>query len=317
MQIRRRGSRVIVRFAVELVTWSAIVAGAGPFVRIELPRDVQVSLPRNWVVLSKNQRITLDASTASRLDLSGRGGSEDSELSFAANLYDDAKRTIGIVNVRYYPQLSLGQDDARNATRAEVHELNETLRKENTAQLQKQGAPVTAWVGTTKTEIGGVAALVTEYRRRSLFGGEFRVRLVRVWANARSFTLTVSYSAGQDILLRPIADAIIASLTLRNASQTREEGSAAALVSLFSSGSRTILPVLLASFVLTWVVGLAPALLIRFVFVKRALEKANAACLAALFWLCHLILMSAITDRTSGHTALALVMIASYFVMRK
>ena len=198
--------------AVLLLGASMIAWATGNFATVTLPKGVSIELPKNWVVLSSNQRITLDTVVESGLDLSGVQ-QEASELPFAANYYDDHGKTIGILNVRYYPQLDLSQAYARSATNQDVKELDATLKENMSKEMKAFGMSIAWWGGTSKTEINGITAFVTVYRRAALTGsGDFRVRLVRVLAGDRSFTLTVSYLESASMILRPITDRIISSL---------------------------------------------------------------------------------------------------------
>lgn len=199
-----------------LVAVSNPANAIGNFVKVSLPKGVSIELPKNWVILSNNQRITLDSFVESGLDLSGLEYLK-SEFPFAANYYNDRGNTVGILNIRYYPQLGLTQEEAHNLTTQDVQELDSSL-KENTLKSAKAfGMSVSSWSGTKKIFINGIAAFISEYRRASLKeSGEFRVRLVRVLAGDRSFTLTVSYLDAASTLLQPITDRIIQSLQLSN-----------------------------------------------------------------------------------------------------
>jgi hypothetical protein len=117
----------LVPAAIVLLFATMFVQAAENFVTVILPKGVSIDLPKNWVVLSNNQRVTLDTSVESRLDLSGID-QETSELHFAANYYDDRGKTVAILNVRYYPQLDLSQADARSATIQDVQELDAAIK---------------------------------------------------------------------------------------------------------------------------------------------------------------------------------------------
>ena len=93
---------VTATLAAIIVAASGIAAASDNFAKISLPRGVSIELPKNWVVLSGNQRITLDSAVESGLDLSGIE-QEGAEFPFAANYYDDEGNIIGILNIRYYP----------------------------------------------------------------------------------------------------------------------------------------------------------------------------------------------------------------------
>ena len=183
------------------------------FVTIQLPETVTVDLPRNWVIISSNKRITLDTWVESTFD-SNNLPDIDSNLPFAANYYVDGI-TAGIINVRYYPTIIISQQDAKSVTAADIRFFDQELKESMISSMGKIGMNITSWEGTEKRTINGITALVTEYHRESLRGsGIFRVRLVRVFAGTRSFTLTVSYLESQSIFLKNITDRIISSLTM-------------------------------------------------------------------------------------------------------
>lgn len=183
------------------------------FVTIKLPELVTVDLPRNWVLISNNQRITLDTWVESTFDLK-KIQNIDSNLPFAANYYLGGT-TVGIINARYYPTMEVTQNDANLATAVDVRELDQGLRDNMIPAMEKVGLTVTSWEGTEKRVINGITTFVTEYHRKSLKdSGIFRVRLVRVLAGSRSFTLTVSYLESQSLFLKNITDRIISSLAM-------------------------------------------------------------------------------------------------------
>lgn len=75
--------------------------------------------------------------------------------------------------------------------------------------------------------------------------------------------------------------------------------------------------VLLVSFLITWGVGLTPPLLIRFVIVCRPVGKAPAIGIAFAFLVFNLIVFMALGSQSKSHTALALVALVSYWILRK
>jgi len=195
-----------------LLLYAFGVSAANNYVRIALPHGVSMELPRNWVALSRNQRITLDSSVQARTEGIGMLDAS-SDLNFGANLYDEENKTAAIVNIRYYPDMELTQADARAATRADVQDLDGMLKSSLVQAGKAFGFSLVKWVGTSSRTINGTVAFVTEYERSPLNNnGNFRVRLVRVFNKIASFTVTVSYRASQEYLLRPICDRIIASI---------------------------------------------------------------------------------------------------------
>lgn len=293
------------------------------FTRLALARGLTIELPANWVVLSENARITVRAFGEAV------GGPQDlpSDLQFAANLYDDAGATLALMNVRYYPEMDLTQEDARAAGAAEVRDLDAALKESMETGLSNAGMQITAWHGTSTTTIAGLTAFVTEYERASLIGRQdFRARLVRVFAGDQSFTLTVSYASALGPVLRPITDRIINSLQLagyaaeqpdlsaqwqaQQGAQTGERDSPLSL--LYGEAWGLVLAV---SLVLTWGIGLTPPLLIRHVGLKRPLGRAAALSIVVGLWILNVLIFTALGSRS--HTALTLVGFVSYWILRR
>ena len=203
--------KVLIGFVLALFLASAYATN---FVKIKLPKGVSIELPRNWIVFSKNRRITLDTMVESGLDLAGIEHQLNSDIPFAANYYTNGQ-TVGIINIRYYLDTELTQSAAQSATSQDVKELDAALRESIVKSTKAFGMAVLSWEGTKKTTINGITAFVTEYHRKSLKSTkEFRVRLVRVFAGKRTFTLTVSYREDESFFLKTITDRIISSLKL-------------------------------------------------------------------------------------------------------
>ncbi len=274
-------------------------------------------------MLSGNQRITLDSAVEFGLDLSGIE-QEESEMPFAANYYDDKGNTLGILNIRYYPQLDLTQADSQAATSQDVKELDAALKESILQSTKVFGMTVTSWSGTQKTIINGIAVFLTEYWRNSQKGsGEFRVRLVRVLSGNKSFTLTVSYHEAASFLLKPITDRIINSLNFKgvkkvSAIKTSPANAKSEESSIMADlyGEQWWL-MLLLSFLFTWVIGILPPLLIRFVLMRRPIGKGWSIGVVALFWVFNIALFSALGSQSKTHGALALVAFVSYVILRK
>ena len=74
---------------------------------------------------------------------------------------------------------------------------------------------------------------------------------------------------------------------------------------------------LVLSFVLTWAVGLLPPILIRFVFMRRPIEKAWAIGVVFLLWLFNVIFFTALGSQSKTHAALFLVSCVSYAILRR
>jgi hypothetical protein len=163
--------------------------------------------------LSGQARTTLDAAAQA---LSETAGIVDatSDLAFAANLYGDDGKTIGMFNIRYYPDLDIGQPDVAELTSDDVLVFDSALKDQMIATMAEAQSPIRDWWGTQKFELtNGRIALLTEYRRASPGSGStFRVQLVRVLNKDNSFTVTLSRREDLEVLLRPICGKILRSI---------------------------------------------------------------------------------------------------------
>ena len=178
-------------------------------VSVALPRGVTVELPRNWLVLSDNSTVTLDAYA---LAISSRNGI-NSDLPFAANLYNDRREAVAVFNIRYYPDQDITQKDIRTISESAISDLDSMLRTEFSKSSPTIGMKILSWHGTKAARVGNKTAFITEYERSGIADDKpFRVRLVRVLDGPSSFTITVSYRTREAVFLRPICDTIISSV---------------------------------------------------------------------------------------------------------
>src|SRR5437016_3397314 len=107
-------NRVLVALGILVSAQSLVAAPAqhipSPYLRDPLSNGVTCELPRNWTAITGNSRVTMEAAVTA---LVGPENMESAELPFAANLYDDRHATIGIFNIRFYPDFELGQADVQ------------------------------------------------------------------------------------------------------------------------------------------------------------------------------------------------------------
>ena len=180
------------------------------YVEVNLPKGVSLELPSNWESLSGNLRKTLSASaeaTAGKLE----AVDARSDLNFAANGFDDAGKAWAIVNVRYYLDMELTQEDMCSMSEEDLRALDELLRKQLEHVSEEHGIRVLDWKGSRRQVINGAEAVVTRYER-SPAEAPFEVTLVRVFNGSKSFTLTASYRKKEELILGPIIGHIVQSL---------------------------------------------------------------------------------------------------------
>lgn len=71
------------------------------------------------------------------------------------------------------------------------------------------------------------------------------------------------------------------------------------------------------SIIFTWIIGLLPPVLIRFVFLKRPIAKWPAIGICSLFWFCNMVLFIALRSKSKTHAVLWLVAWISYLILRR
>lgn len=198
--------RSLILAALLAVAAPTLSMAASPYLVVPLPRGVTVELPRNWRVISDNQLVTLDAAVKAQTESATASAPSNSELPFAANYHDDRGAVAAMFNIRYYPDKTLTQNDAREV---DLAELDQELRGGLRVGAEASGGKVLQWLGTQRIQLGDIVALVTEYTATSSRKIPFRYRLVRVLNGSKSFTIMVAYREDAAELLRPICDRIV------------------------------------------------------------------------------------------------------------
>ncbi len=74
---------------------------------------------------------------------------------------------------------------------------------------------------------------------------------------------------------------------------------------------------ILVSVLITWGIGLAPPLLIRYAFLKRPMDRWPAISTCAAFWFFDVILFTAIGSKSKSHAALTIVAFVSFWILRR
>ena len=188
---------------VALPSWSA-----SNFIRVPLGKGASIEVPKNWTVFSGSQRVTLDAFVEAK----GYRKTE-SELNFAANLYDEQGKTMALINARFYPDNPNTQAEARQADSNDIREIDVMMKKAIEAPLNVMGTRMTKWFGSKMRVINGLYVLVHEHQKSGGGNqGTARVRGLRVWNSPRSFTVTLSYQMQYETMLLPIIDYMTSSL---------------------------------------------------------------------------------------------------------
>ena len=74
---------------------------------------------------------------------------------------------------------------------------------------------------------------------------------------------------------------------------------------------------IVVSIVITWGIGLAPPLIIRYAILKKPMNKWPAIGTCAAFWLINVVLFTALGSKSKSHAAPTFVAFVSYWILRR
>lgn len=74
---------------------------------------------------------------------------------------------------------------------------------------------------------------------------------------------------------------------------------------------------LILSLAITWIIGLTPPLLTRYLIVRRPMGRPAAIAFCATFWVLNLGLFIALGSQSKSHVALLLIAFVSYGILTK
>lgn len=189
-----------------IIIQAGSIASASSFVKVSIENNISLDIPRNWVVLSDNNTITLNAVVESVLSI-------PASVRFQANLKDDKHRPIATVQI-YRWTSELQQVDIDAMDDFDTNNYDRQVQAQMNKELSAVGGAASRWYGTRKIHVNGLVGLVSEYSRLSQLSpyGNFRVQVLRFYSGAKSFSFVVSYHEESALPLRILVDKIISTL---------------------------------------------------------------------------------------------------------
>jgi hypothetical protein len=181
------------------------------FIRVNLTKGVSAELPKNWSVMSKNRRITIETWKESVFQANKLSDVEN-DLPFMANYFDDMGNSAGTFSIRFYPTIKVTESEAIAGGMVFIKEIDDGIKKNFTIGVEAGGGKLVSWLGTTVRSINGSMYFISENRQLSPRGEGFRGILVRYLNAEKSFTVLISYREDDAYVLKPICDRIISSI---------------------------------------------------------------------------------------------------------
>ena len=201
---------LVIFFSTYIAFVPAELEASSTYTKISLENGISLDLPANWMVINQSNKTTLEAAIASKLIIP-----IGSSLPFAANLYDEQKKTIALTNIRVYPNQTVTQRDISGFSASDLKYYDEALEEQIRSSQSAMGGKITHWLGTEVKAINGRRVFVSSYRRVSLIRENtyFIATLFRVIDGQKSFTLTFSYDERHAFLLKMIQEHVVNSLS--------------------------------------------------------------------------------------------------------
>jgi hypothetical protein len=181
------------------------------YIHVNLPKGSSILLPKNWTILSNQQKGSIEEEKSRRLSIELVNATSD--LSFAANYFYPNNRTAALLNIRFYPNITVTQAESEKMGIEDIQSLDSVVH-ENINKAEKiSDWTLIEWRGTKRQIINGNTAFVSEYTRTGINdSSSFCTRLVRFFRGSESYTLTIGYRIEDESTLRPICDKIISSI---------------------------------------------------------------------------------------------------------
>ena len=191
-----------------MVLFPAIAFPASNFVKVKIPNNASVEIPRNWYILDGNQRMTLDAYNESV------GRISITKLTAVLTNLDEV---VAKLDVTHSLKGGITQREAKNLTQSQIKQFDNDARKEFADQIQRINASLLEWKGTTKRTVGmkemGLVILVSECKAGPIEGtGNLYFYIVIVYNGKDSFAIYLTYLEDFRTVLKPICERIISSI---------------------------------------------------------------------------------------------------------
>lgn len=182
------------------------------FVRVGIGNNATIEIPKNWQILSSNQKTTIDTSVEAN-----KNNTAQSEFKFAANFYNENGKTIAVVNTRFYPNNKLTQSDTKNLAGESLVGLDEEIKKTIVTGTQKMGQKLIEWKRTQVQNINGMNVIKYGKLTSNPPNGDLYCEYqYRFWNAPNTFTLTIGYKKEHEVFLEKITKYMAESVKITN-----------------------------------------------------------------------------------------------------
>lgn len=200
----------MISFIAWLFFFAAGAQASNNFTRLHLPEGLSLEIPKNWSVMSGNNIITLSSWVEANLENSALRDIEN-KVPFWAQYFLDSGESAASVITRFYPALTMTDDEAIRGGAAFIEDLDRNIKTDFAKGLVASGGRLVKWQGTRKQDIAGINYFVSEMDFFAQ-GKDQHGLLVRRIDAGDSFTVIVTYSKKLEFYLQPISEKIVRSI---------------------------------------------------------------------------------------------------------
>jgi len=305
------------------ILWHATgLAGSLPLPPLDLPSGWQrieieevgtIDIPPTMEVQSGQYAKLNQAAKKSMLDLDGGGRVKITIQQKGLNSFDP-------IASKWYVRVMVATDvgtpndfehlsSSYEATQDELREISTFFR----TQAENQFTKILQWDVPSLELINGMEAIRLSYRRQYQNNPSVRVTTYMFQNHDRMHRLTMSYREAERAKWLADFPAILSSFRITNVRGAPTSSTDDPMPLVF--GKYWVLTLILSA-ILTWGIGLAPPLLVRFAFMRKPMPKAGAIPFVVVFLFINIVIFTALGSQSKTHGALFLVAMASYYILR-
>lgn len=184
------------------------------FVRVQLPRGVEVQLPAGWRVLNRDQTELISLSADSALELMGNVPDSDKESNLISALSTPAS-TYAAVRIDSWRPPSIPPQKLTRATSKDITNLQAEQLPLIQRMMTLQGNQLIGAIAISRESYSGFPALVTKYRRTGP-QGPVSVCTIQIMTSRQEIIATLSYRESERAIWMPVIEKIRRSIIVGN-----------------------------------------------------------------------------------------------------
>jgi hypothetical protein len=184
------------------------------FIRLKLPRAVELDLPKGWWSLGSEELKLIATSLEAAMDLSGTAVPRDEKKITLIAANSMPKTTYAAIRINSVTPPSVTRDEYKAITRGDLAQMQQQTRQILAQMMQLQGnALIEGSLKVRLEEFADFPAFVTEYRRTGP-QGPVSVQLMQVFRPTDEITINLSYRESETVIWKTVIEKVRRSIVL-------------------------------------------------------------------------------------------------------